>query len=85
MPPSVCPVCGRRADAATSLRGDFEPASGDLSLCISCGAVLKFDAELQLQRVDPNEVAALPPAIRAELDRTRGAITSMWREMGRPT
>lgn len=48
--PTACPSCGHKIDAATSAYGDYEPAEGDISLCIRCANVSIFGNDLTLRR-----------------------------------
>jgi len=43
LPRGSCPLCGYVFDAASDCYGKDRPKPGDLSLCLSCGAVLVFD------------------------------------------
>jgi len=41
--PCMCPLCGYLMDYASPPTGpDATPKAGDLSMCLSCGAVLVF-------------------------------------------
>lgn len=44
---AVCPSCGMKMDAATSVTGGGEhiPRPGDYSVCLQCGQILIFDEE----------------------------------------
>lgn len=62
----ICPgtcVCGQRIDAATSL-DDHAPVPGAITICIYCGKMLRFTAEMKLE-----PLAKLPPC--SEADRRR--------------
>jgi hypothetical protein len=49
VPPSSCPTCGEKWDGATEAsNAAATPTPGDFSLCIGCGAVLRYSAELVL-------------------------------------
>lgn len=70
-----CPVCFHRLDAATDARFEgARPKPGDLSICISCTTVLKFDDALRHVLLTNEELASLDPEMRAELQRVRSAI-----------
>ncbi len=64
MPASACPDCGYAVDAASAVGHKTKPAPGDISVCMSCTAILTFDADLHLCRIaDPDlarKVAADP-------------------------
>lgn len=51
--PSLCPSCGYAFTKASPLDCDVKPKEHDFSLCISCGALLCFTADLRL--VKPTE------------------------------
>jgi len=60
LPESTCPDCGYHMDAATSVDGeDGAPQAGDLSLCISCGALLEFNEDLLLVKATRETVSEL--------------------------
>lgn len=60
VPPSPCPKCGRVLDCVSG-GGGSEPAPGMFSVCLVCTGVAKFDADLKLQAVPDEELAALAP------------------------
>lgn len=72
MPSSACPACRAAADCATSLEG-HRPSPGDLTVCLSCGAVATYGASMQLVPVD---VATLS-------DETRASVLDMQRKVAR--
>jgi hypothetical protein len=74
-PRSTC-ECGYVVDAATGVRDGTVPTEGMISLCLRCGRVKQFDAELRLVPVDE---AALDEWTRGEIRRTRAAIKRLWR------
>lgn len=91
IPVSLCPICGHSVDSASSLANPgAAPDPGDWVVCISCAAVLEFDAGLRL---------AIPAAAEVEealksgsdLRRTIAAVrmanraTRPAREPGKPS
>lgn len=51
-----CPYCQRAMDCSTNTsRDDRPPEEGSLSLCISCGEVGVFTAELTVRMMYPHE------------------------------
>lgn len=47
--PCLCPQCGDKLDAATHPSGKVhQPEKGDFSMCLNCGTVLRWNAELIL-------------------------------------
>ena len=71
MPPHRCDRCGDELDCATG-PGQVNP--GDLSVCLGCGAVRQFTADLGLEPVD---VAELPRKARREVDKIVKAVRSV--------
>ena len=53
--PGACPWCGHHLDMATGVGTDKLPRPGDRSICIGCGAVCVFEADLTLRRADAVE------------------------------
>lgn len=50
---SKCPECGVKINAATCMTDDSHtPVKGDISICIRCDTILKFNAELELVVAD---------------------------------
>lgn len=75
MPAARCPACNRLATHALETRPNGgAPIAGDLTVCISCRAVLEFTAAPGLRRLTPDELRALPDETRRELARTRFAL-----------
>lgn len=73
-PTSRCPACGYVIDRASSVEGDATPTPGDFSVCMDCGAVLRFDAALRVRLASGDEVAALPIKLRNMLTRLRISV-----------
>jgi hypothetical protein len=55
-----CPVCGNENDATTSTTAGAKrvPKPGDYGLCVGCGALMEFDADLRCFIPEPEAVAA---------------------------
>lgn len=49
--PQACPVCSYLVDSHSGAYEEVVPAEGDFSLCIQCGAILRFGPTLQLSVV----------------------------------
>jgi hypothetical protein len=65
VPESACPKCGEPLDTvgcATDL-DESPPAHGDLTICLDCGTVLCFEADLQLRTATAAEIAEGPPEL----------------------
>jgi hypothetical protein len=57
---SRCPACNYKLDAATIADGeDRLPECGDTSVCLNCGQVLRYDPDLMLRKVTPQEIREL--------------------------
>ena len=51
LPQSLCPCCGFAPDHATSVMNNgAKPEVGDYSICLNCGALLRFGANLILEK-----------------------------------
>lgn len=51
VPPCKCPTCGLEWDGATEVNNNAAtPTPGDFSLCINCGELMRYSAELELVR-----------------------------------
>jgi hypothetical protein len=47
-PAAFCPVCFQVLDAATAMQDKAVPEPGDYTICIECGAVLRFGPKMDL-------------------------------------
>lgn len=73
--PGVCPKCGYKIDAAGNMPGETQrPGPGDLSICLDCTAVLRFDASMTLKAMTSTEILRLPHETQSEIAHTRLAI-----------
>lgn len=60
LPKSTCPECSYTMDSATDAGGGrAEPEAGDFSICLNCGACLKFNDILVLEPIPPDELAGI--------------------------
>ena len=79
-PACTCAGCGHTFDAASALEGEAIPREGDLTLCIRCGAVYAFRADLTVRPVGRRELRSA--AYREQLPdlaRARAAIEALRR------
>jgi len=54
---SRCPQCGYRLDMAGLLHGEEQkPEEGDASLCLNCGQILTYQADLSLRQATAAEI-----------------------------
>lgn len=57
---SICPQCGYKMDASTKVHGEeATPEEGDASVCINCGQVLTYQADLTLRKATADEIRGL--------------------------
>jgi hypothetical protein len=61
---SRCPSCSKLLDAASGVsddsdRNEMKPSEGDVTVCVYCGAVLRFRAGLKLELPTKKELAKL--------------------------
>ena len=46
----ACPVCHYEMDRTTALTGDdHTPSPGDITLCLKCGEIMRFDENLIME------------------------------------
>lgn len=80
VPASNCPACQSEHDAASHPTNETAvPGPGDLTVCIDCGALLRFGQGLELEAVSPAELRALDAGTRGELVRVQSAIRLLHR------
>ena len=75
--PLNCPTCKKKLDAATAIEGDACPGDGDWTICLGCGARLRYalDGEiLSLNTTTIQEFFGLPSDVREQLNRARLAV-----------
>jgi hypothetical protein len=59
-----CPVCGDRVEIATIVGGVGLPRPKDFAICANCGSVNRYNDEMQLQVVRPDDEAEITVEIR---------------------
>jgi hypothetical protein len=75
IPTCFCLKCGHTFDRSSSLTGRGSPEPGDLTLCIQCGSLLQFNADMTVGLVDEQATLATMPATqRAFIEKARWAI-----------
>ena len=73
IPVTRCLKCGYRLDTSTdAFSGGESPKGGDVSMCLSCGHIALFNADLTLR--EPNEqeareISLMPQVMQAQLAR----------------
>lgn len=55
--PDNCPGCGTYLNGSTDIDGHERPKPDDRTICISCGAFMKYLNDLRLALLTPAEVA----------------------------
>lgn len=78
----TCPVCSTLLNAASGFNNNASPSPGDVSICIRCGAVLKFDEQMTLQQVPEAELQALDQDDRRLLFEARSAVRDLRTKIG---
>lgn len=78
----TCPICSTLLNAASGFNNNASPSPGDVSVCIMCGAVLKFDEEMNLQQVPESELQALDQDDRRTLFEARQAVRDLRSKIG---
>jgi len=60
MPGQNCPYCDKHVDRASNAGPEgSNPEEGDFCVCIYCGEVGRFDADIKLQKTTPEDLAEL--------------------------
>lgn len=83
IPESECLTCHYRMDSTFCTQGDHKAAKDDLSVCLKCGTVTKFDDSYNLVALTEEELRELEekwPDTYRELRRVQRAINSMIKE-----
>lgn len=78
MPQAACPLCQVALRCATNVEDKLDataPRPGDLTVCIHCAAILRFDDELIPVRLAAADLAALDADTSTVLLRTVRATT----------
>jgi hypothetical protein len=76
-PERPCPACGAILDRATSVAAEdpvLGPEPGDAALCVACGSVLVFTADLHYRVATQAEVDALQAQFGTELEQAQAVI-----------
>lgn len=72
---SICPVCGKKLDAATHVeKEEAVPGPGDISICLYCATVSVFDDNLKLKQMTNEEFAGLPEEVKTNVRKTRDML-----------
>lgn len=76
LPVCKCPVCSHVLDSATGVpgQGDARPKPGDLSVCLKCGEVLEFAADMSITVASVASLMALDATGAAMLEKAQRLI-----------
>ncbi len=77
LPESSCPGCGKILDSATNLGDEPGIDPGDYVVCITCGTLLRYDANLHVKKATKRELRELQtqnPSGYVDLVRLSSAI-----------
>jgi hypothetical protein len=80
LPEGKCPHCGHRLDSASHLTERVKPRPGDLTICIACASVLRFDGALTVRQVSDallRRIKQSDPEAAAEAMKLQRAILNM--------
>lgn len=72
IPKQPCWKCGYKMDRSTEALGDHKPEKGDISMCISCGALAIFNADLTMRKptqLEEVEIAHHPVVTQLQIYR----------------
>jgi hypothetical protein len=83
-PKNNCPVCGASLDAATDFKPESQgPSIGDISICIHCTTILKFDENMHTKLVTQEEFEAFPDSVKDNLSKGVTIIRDYWESQKR--
>jgi|SRR5580765_7564284 hypothetical protein len=51
VPPSACPGCGSELDCASDVIANASPEPGDVTICLTCGLLMRFKDDMRLRRL----------------------------------
>lgn len=77
---NTCPICSYHIDSATPIEGTAIPKPGDVNVCLNCGAILEFAADMALEEMTIHTWRQLDPEAKSlvvkaqRLIRKRGRI-----------
>jgi hypothetical protein len=75
LPESKCPTCGYVMDSATCIeKKAYRPKPGDLSICLKCGEILIFKADLRADLPDVADLLNMPKETEELLMRAQRTI-----------
>lgn len=72
-----CLDCGHQLSLGSDAFGDAEPHPGDFSVCIACGSLCVFQADMSLRRPTEAELGELPAEMQTRIATVQG-VTRMF-------
>jgi len=70
-----CLCCGKSLNGATESKGeDVSPSPGDISICMYCTTIARFNKDLQLEELTPQEFSELPQEVKDHLKNARDML-----------
>lgn len=79
VPSFPCPQCGYELSGAMAVDGRFAPRSGDLTVCVKCGALLVYGEGLRPRRMTDNDLRLVPPQEKYTLLTVQEAVLARLR------
>lgn len=76
VPPSPCGHCGKLLEAATGTESGQKAEPGNLSICVKCLGINRFDENLAMVAMTDEDMAAVPAPVRAQLDEMAALLRS---------
>jgi hypothetical protein len=76
LPKATCLACGCQLNRASSFTHDNRPDDGDLTICIRCGHIMAYTADLSMRELtDAEVVKAAGNQEILDIQRARTAVT----------
>jgi len=74
---NVCPNCDHKLDASTDPNGsdDSLPVAGDVSICMYCCAVIRYQDDLSLKEIDENDIAEIGVDFYDQVMQVKSSLT----------
>lgn len=54
-----CLACNSIIDACTNMTADTQPRGGDITICLDCGHIMAFEADLTLRNLTAAEMISV--------------------------
>ena len=69
VPMSLCLHCGYSSDTTTDITDHAAPKAGDLTICLNCGGLLRFEPDLMRSVASDEALAEVEPGAAAVVRR----------------